>query len=193
MTGPPDYVFYWSKWVSIKVNVFAWRAEMDRLSYSGWSCEKATFDSPHGCPLCEQKLRNRSVIFLLYARSITSGLVEEAKRLTFLWVKERATKELGGFGSLSVLFNEEDEAESLAPVNLRRISDGICALYERKLKELNPAMRNITYDIEDLYNFIDGLTDLSALVYDHSIQAYLPNDRQWIRQRMLNHLRKLAN
>ncbi|MFS7923106.1 putative enhancer of rudimentary [Helianthus anomalus] len=69
----------------------------------------------------------------------------------------------------------------------------ICALYERKLKELNPVMRNITYDIEDLYNFIDGLADLSALVYDHSLQAYLPNDRQWIRQRMLNHLRKLAH
>ena len=42
---------------------------------------------------------------------------------------------------------------------------GICALYERKLKELNPAVRNITYDIEDLYNFIDGLADMSALVY----------------------------
>lgn len=48
---------------------------------------------------------------------------------------------------------------------LHMLCSGICALYERKLKELNPAMRNITYDIEDLYNFIDGLTDLSALVY----------------------------
>lgn len=42
---------------------------------------------------------------------------------------------------------------------------GICGLYERKLKDLNPAIRNITYDIADLYNFIDGLTDMSALVY----------------------------
>ena len=42
---------------------------------------------------------------------------------------------------------------------------GICGLYERKLKELNPAIRNITYDIADLYNFIDGLADMSALVY----------------------------
>ena len=43
--------------------------------------------------------------------------------------------------------------------------DGICALYERKLKELNPAIRNLSYDIADLYNFIDGLADMSALVY----------------------------
>ncbi|KAG9153605.1 hypothetical protein Leryth_008546 [Lithospermum erythrorhizon] len=70
--------------------------------------------------------------------------------------------------------------------------DGICGLYERKLKEINPALRNINYDISDLYNFIDGLTDLSALVYDHSIQAYLPYDRRWIKQKMLQHLRKLA-
>jgi hypothetical protein len=45
------------------------------------------------------------------------------------------------------------------------VHTGICGLYERKLKELNPAIRNITYDIADLYNFIDGLADMSALVY----------------------------
>ncbi|CAM8950063.1 unnamed protein product [Rhodiola kirilowii] len=71
--------------------------------------------------------------------------------------------------------------------------DGISGLYERKLKELYPASGNITYDIADLYNFIDGLTDLSALVYEHSIQGYLPYDRQWIKQRTFNHLKKLAH
>ncbi|KAL2548204.1 Enhancer of rudimentary-like protein [Forsythia ovata] len=70
---------------------------------------------------------------------------------------------------------------------------GICGLYERKLKEINPAIRNLSYDISDLYNFIDGLTDLSALVYDHSIQAYLPYDREWIKQKTLQHLKKLAH
>ncbi|XP_010555460.1 PREDICTED: enhancer of rudimentary homolog [Tarenaya hassleriana] len=71
--------------------------------------------------------------------------------------------------------------------------DGICGLYERKLKEINPALRNISYDIADLYNFIDGLADMSALVYDHSRQAYLPYDRQWIKQKTFNHLKSLAN
>ncbi|KAJ6804141.1 enhancer of rudimentary-like protein [Iris pallida] len=77
--------------------------------------------------------------------------------------------------------------------SIAQAMDGICGLYERKLKELNPAMRHLTYDIADLYNFIDGLVDLSALVFDHSVQAYLPNDRQWIKQRMFQHLRKLAS
>ncbi|KAG5589037.1 hypothetical protein H5410_039551, partial [Solanum commersonii] len=77
--------------------------------------------------------------------------------------------------------------------SISQAMDGICALYERKLKELNPAIREITYDISDLYNFIDGLADMSALVYDHSIQAYLPYDRQWIKQKTLQHLKKLAS
>lgn len=43
--------------------------------------------------------------------------------------------------------------------------DGVVKMYESKLKQLNPNMKNITYDIQELYNYIDSLTDLSALVY----------------------------
>jgi hypothetical protein len=42
--------------------------------------------------------------------------------------------------------------------------DGVVKMYEAKLKQLNPHLKNITYDIQDLYNYIDSLTDLSALV-----------------------------
>ncbi|TYZ69384.1 hypothetical protein PybrP1_004733 [[Pythium] brassicae (nom. inval.)] len=41
--------------------------------------------------------------------------------------------------------------------------DGVVKMYEAKLKQLNPNMKNITYDIQDLYNYIDSLVDLSAL------------------------------
>jgi hypothetical protein len=37
-------------------------------------------------------------------------------------------------------------------------------MYEGKLKELNPDVRNITYDISDLFNYVDSLSDLSAMV-----------------------------
>lgn len=106
---------------------------------------------------------------------------------------------------------------------------GICGLYERKIRDINPMIPNITYDITDLYNFIDGLADISALVwvqynfedhqslldhygakliphvpvqsltfmfsacsYDHEIHAFLPYDRQWIKQKLFQHLKKLA-
>ena len=42
--------------------------------------------------------------------------------------------------------------------------DGVCQMFEKRLKELNPSMRSITYDINDLYHYIDLLPDLSALV-----------------------------
>ncbi|XP_017985203.1 PREDICTED: enhancer of rudimentary homolog isoform X5 [Theobroma cacao] len=50
--------------------------------------------------------------------------------------------------------------------SISQAMDGIRGLYERKLKKLNPATQNITYDIGVLYNFIDGLADMIALAYD---------------------------
>ncbi|ONM16224.1 Enhancer of rudimentary-like protein [Zea mays] len=66
------------------------------------------------------------------------------------------------------------------------------ALDGMKIRNINPMVRNLTYDIGDLYNFIDGLTDISALVYDDSLHAFLPYDRQWIKQKLFQHLKRLA-
>ncbi|KAJ1700070.1 hypothetical protein LUZ62_030476 [Rhynchospora pubera] len=70
--------------------------------------------------------------------------------------------------------------------------EALCAMYEKKLRDVNPTVQNLTYDISDLFNFIDGLADLSALVYDYTIQAYLPCDRQWIKTKLHRHIRCLA-
>ncbi|CAH0473186.1 unnamed protein product [Peronospora belbahrii] len=56
--------------------------------------------------------------------------------------------------------------------------DGVVKMYEAKLKQLNPNLKNITYDIQDLYTYIDSLTDLSALVLDLETKTYLPCDRE---------------
>ncbi|CAA2985506.1 enhancer of rudimentary homolog [Olea europaea subsp. europaea] len=69
--------------------------------------------------------------------------------------------------------------------SISQAMDGICGLYERKLKEINPAIRNLSYDISDLYNFIDGLADLSALVY-LSLSS-LPVSRSHTRIQMHSH------
>ncbi|GHP05866.1 hypothetical protein PPROV_000461300 [Pycnococcus provasolii] len=71
--------------------------------------------------------------------------------------------------------------------------DGVCGMFERELKRLNPQLRNITYDISDLYRYIDNLADLSALVYSPQINAYQPCNRQWIKQRAFQHLKRLAS
>ena len=40
----------------------------------------------------------------------------------------------------------------------------VVRMYEARLKEINPYVRNITYDVRDLHNYIDHLTDMCALV-----------------------------
>lgn len=45
---------------------------------------------------------------------------------------------------------------------------GVVHLFEDRLKQQHPHVRNITYDVADLNAYIDNLADLSALVYDKS-------------------------
>jgi hypothetical protein len=41
--------------------------------------------------------------------------------------------------------------------------DAIVRMFEDRLRALTPGARNITYDVEDLYRYLDNLTDISAL------------------------------
>ena len=41
---------------------------------------------------------------------------------------------------------------------------GTCKIYEEYLKKMNPNSPSITYDISQLFDFIDQLADLSCLV-----------------------------
>lgn len=47
--------------------------------------------------------------------------------------------------------------------NSNLVSD-ICHMYELHLKEDNPGLTTITYDISQLFDYIDKITDLSCLV-----------------------------
>ena len=42
--------------------------------------------------------------------------------------------------------------------------DALVKMYEHKLRELNPGIQNITYDVSDLYNYLDSLHDVCAMV-----------------------------
>ena len=70
---------------------------------------------------------------------------------------------------------------------------GLCGMFERKLKELNPNLPKITYDINDLYNYIDTHTDLCALVLEPGTGAYSPYNKDWVKKRVFNHLKKQAS
>eukprot|EP01038_Epipyxis_sp_PR26KG_P005556 gene5556-7678_t len=70
--------------------------------------------------------------------------------------------------------------------------DALVKMYEHKLKELNPTVPNITYDISDLYNFLDSFQDIAGLVLDPSSNKYDPKDRNWLKRKIFEHLKRQA-
>jgi len=68
--------------------------------------------------------------------------------------------------------------------------DALVKMYEHKLKELNPEVKHITYDISDLFNFLDSLQELVGLVSANS--SYKPKDKSWIKERITSHLKGQA-
>eukprot|EP00300_Choanocystis_sp_HF-7_P040870 c7438_g1_i1.p1 GENE.c7438_g1_i1~~c7438_g1_i1.p1 ORF type:complete len:102 (+),score=23.28 c7438_g1_i1:61-366(+) len=74
--------------------------------------------------------------------------------------------------------------------NVTLAVEAICSNYEQQLKQSNPTARNITYDISELFAWIDSQHDLACLVYDATTQAYRPHPKDWIKQRIYNNLKQ---
>ena len=68
----------------------------------------------------------------------------------------------------------------------------ICTIFESKLRQLNPNLPNIVYEVQDLWRFIDNVPDLSALVYDPGKDAYLPCGKEWLKKKALQHLKSIG-
>ncbi|XP_061570584.1 enhancer of rudimentary homolog [Cololabis saira] len=70
--------------------------------------------------------------------------------------------------------------------------EGVSKMYEEHLKRINPNSPSITYDISQLFDFIDDLADLSCLVYRADTQTYQPYNKDWIKEKIYVLLRRLA-
>ncbi|XP_051013721.1 enhancer of rudimentary homolog [Acomys russatus] len=62
--------------------------------------------------------------------------------------------------------------------------EGICKMYEEHLKRMNPCSLCITYGINQLFEFIDCLVDLSCLEFCEDTQTYKPHNRDWVKERI---------
>merc|ERR1711863_97569 len=71
--------------------------------------------------------------------------------------------------------------------------EGVCKIYEEHLKRQNPNIPSITYDISQLFDFIDQLADLSCLVYHKSSNTYAPYNKNWIKEKIYILLRRQAS
>jgi hypothetical protein len=71
--------------------------------------------------------------------------------------------------------------------------DAVVKMYEAKLKELNPGQNSIEYDISHLYQYLDSLQDICALVLDNASAKYEPHDKEWVKQNIFQQLKKAAS
>ena len=69
---------------------------------------------------------------------------------------------------------------------------GICKVFEEHLKKRNPTSPSITYDISELFEFIDQISDLSCLVFQKPTAQYKPHNKEWLKQEIFQLLRKQA-
>mmetsp|Transcript_14202 Transcript_14202/g.17010 ORF Transcript_14202/g.17010 Transcript_14202/m.17010 type:complete len:107 (+) Transcript_14202:3-323(+) len=74
--------------------------------------------------------------------------------------------------------------------NTKEAFDGICHNFEEKLKADHPGVKNLTYDISDLFNFIDDCPDIVCMVLDNETHTYIPRDKKWIKTNIFRHLKR---
>ena len=91
---------------------------------------------------------------------------------------ESASTAAGDFGAVShtILLEQptkRPEGRTWADYeSVNECMEGVCKMYEEHLKRMNPNSPSITYDISQLFDFIDDLADLSCLVYRADTQTY---------------------
>ncbi|CAH1791055.1 unnamed protein product [Owenia fusiformis] len=76
--------------------------------------------------------------------------------------------------------------------SMNEMLEGVCKIYEEYLKRQNPSSPSITYDISQLFDFIDSLADLCCLVFQKSTSSYVPHPKDWIKEKIYILLRKQA-
>lgn len=75
---------------------------------------------------------------------------------------------------------------------LNQCLEGVCKIYEEQLKQQNPTAPTITYDISQLFKFIDQLADLSCLEFHPATGTYVPHTKDWIKENIYALLRNQA-
>ncbi|CRL07015.1 CLUMA_CG020008, isoform A [Clunio marinus] len=69
----------------------------------------------------------------------------------------------------------------------------ICTMYEENLKKANSHLPQITYDISDLYNYIDDLKDMSCMISRDDSDEYIAYDKGWLKMKIFFVLRNEVN
>ena len=99
-----------------------------------------------------------------------------------------------GHTILLIQFTSDDTTKTFIDYDdISKCVDGVCQMYEQRLKLLNKEKQEVTYDVSELFQYLDSLKDLAAMVYNVNIKAYEPKSREWIKQQVYCGLKGQAN
>lgn len=70
--------------------------------------------------------------------------------------------------------------------------EAVCKVYEEHLKRTRRADESHSYDVAELFDFIDRLGDVTCMVLDPVRHVYMPRSVEWIKEELLHLLRKRA-
>eukprot|EP00800_Vazella_pourtalesii_P022392 TRINITY_DN879_c0_g1_i1.p1 TRINITY_DN879_c0_g1~~TRINITY_DN879_c0_g1_i1.p1 ORF type:complete len:104 (+),score=17.30 TRINITY_DN879_c0_g1_i1:69-380(+) len=76
--------------------------------------------------------------------------------------------------------------------SIQECLEGVCKMFEEHLKQINPHSPSITYDINQLFKFINNLVDLTCLVLQKPTGTYVPHNKDWIKEKIYVMLRQQA-
>mmetsp|Transcript_4210 Transcript_4210/g.15882 ORF Transcript_4210/g.15882 Transcript_4210/m.15882 type:complete len:101 (-) Transcript_4210:429-731(-) len=67
---------------------------------------------------------------------------------------------------------------------------GVCSIYEGILKKQQATSRRITYNVQELFEWIDKLHDFCGLVLNQKLSTYVPQDREYLKKKLYEQLSK---
>lgn len=71
--------------------------------------------------------------------------------------------------------------------------DGLCNMFEQKLKIQHPDNTEYKYDVSQLFDYIDQLHDLGAMLYNFNIKAYEPKSKEWVKEQIYKGLKSQSS
>ena len=70
-----------------------------------------------------------------------------------------------GHTILLLQFTPDDNSRTFLDFDdVYKCVDGLCQLYEQKLKVQNPGKSEVSYDVSELFQYLDSLKDIGCLV-----------------------------
>lgn len=72
--------------------------------------------------------------------------------------------------------------------SLDKCLDYVLKIFEDTLRSRYESGDNFTYDLSDLYEYIDELSQILCLIYSDDARNYTPHDKNWVKSKLYSHL-----